>query len=54
MRTRKWCIVNDKETKGRFVKQERKSSIGSKQHECGNFWRQSGFVLINFLEISLI
>ncbi|VDK77539.1 unnamed protein product, partial [Litomosoides sigmodontis] len=42
MRNRKWCIVNDKETKGRFLKQERKSNTGSKHHECGSFRRQSG------------
>ncbi|VIO85839.1 Uncharacterized protein BM_BM10132 [Brugia malayi] len=40
VRTRKWCAINGRETKGRFVKQEKKSA-GSKPYECGNFRGQS-------------
>ncbi|KAL3981408.1 hypothetical protein ACH3XW_42970 [Acanthocheilonema viteae] len=40
--TQKWCAVNDRETKGRFVKQEKKSSTGIKHYDSGNFQEQSG------------
>ncbi|VDO45979.1 unnamed protein product, partial [Onchocerca flexuosa] len=42
VRTREWCAVNGRETKGRFVKQEKKNTLGSKHYECGSFRRQSG------------
>lgn len=54
MRTRKWCAVNDRETKGRFLKQEKKSNTGSKHYECGSFRGQSGLVLNSFPEINLV
>ncbi|KAM3727122.1 Protein Dok-7 [Dirofilaria immitis] len=40
--TQEWCAINGRETKGRFVKQEKKSTIGSKHYECGSFRGQSG------------
>uniref|UniRef100_A0A8R1XZ48 IRS-type PTB domain-containing protein n=1 Tax=Onchocerca volvulus TaxID=6282 RepID=A0A8R1XZ48_ONCVO len=40
--TREWCAVNGRETKGRFVKQEKKNTTGSKHYECSSFRRQSG------------
>ncbi|CAG9536962.1 unnamed protein product [Cercopithifilaria johnstoni] len=42
IRTRKWCAVNDRETKCRFVKQEKKSNSVNKYYECGSFRGQSG------------
>ncbi|EFO19334.1 hypothetical protein LOAG_09160 [Loa loa] len=42
VRTRKWCAVNGREIKGRFVKQEKKGSAGSKHYEGSSFRGQSG------------
>uniref|UniRef100_A0A915PYX9 IRS-type PTB domain-containing protein n=1 Tax=Setaria digitata TaxID=48799 RepID=A0A915PYX9_9BILA len=41
VRTRKWYAVNGREIKGRFVKQEKKASIGNKHYDCGTSRGQS-------------